>query len=420
MRISPRHTCIGGLLLLRSLCTYAGEVLSWEQCVHEAATHNPDIKSAEELWRSNTFQEGVAQSNYYPQISLNLTASEDKNQSTPFNREYDANVKLTQNLFAGFNDSSKTDQARYKSEASFATLNIAKAKLSFDLKSSFQNVVYAVENEKLTADISRRRLENYQLVELQFEGGLENRGSVLLSKADYEQAEFENFQARNAIQTAKSQLAVTIGRETNNEFTVTGQIPTKEPSEHTPEFQEIARVTPQHAEASANEKAAEYGIEVARSGFYPSLVFTGSAGKSGDEFFPSENGWNIQIGLSYPLFSGAKDYYSMKSASAQWASSTQVRVSTDLNLLSSLRDAYYNYLESVKKLSVDLSYLEAAKVRAEIARARYNSGLMSFEEWYLIENDLIGRQKNYLNSKRTRILNEAAWEQVQGKGVFHE
>ncbi|MDH3513536.1 MAG: TolC family protein, partial [Gammaproteobacteria bacterium] len=87
-------------------------------------------------------------------------------------------------------------------------------------------------------------------------------------------------------------------------------------------------------------------------------------------------------------------------------------------LLVRLKQAHAGYVESVEKLKVDQAFLEAAVTRAEIARSRYNNGLMSFEDWDRIENDLIQRQKTFLQSQRDRVTAEAAWEQAQGKGVI--
>jgi outer membrane protein TolC len=56
--------------------------------------------------------------------------------------------------------------------------------------------------------------------------------------------------------------------------------------------------------------------------------------------------------------------------------------------------------------------------RADIARTKYNNGLMTFENWDIIENDLIQRQKSFLQGQRDRVVAEAAWEQAQGKGVI--
>ena len=63
-------------------------------------------------------------------------------------------------------------------------------------------------------------------------------------------------------------------------------------------------------------------------------------------------------------------------------------------------------------------FLAAADLRAEIARTQYTTGLLSFEDWDLIENDLIDNQKAMLASLRDAVLAEAAWEQTLGKGAL--
>ena len=63
-------------------------------------------------------------------------------------------------------------------------------------------------------------------------------------------------------------------------------------------------------------------------------------------------------------------------------------------------------------------FLKAAEVRSEIARAQYQNGLLSFEDWDLIENDLIDKQKAMLTSQRDAVVARAAWEKMLGTGVI--
>ena len=74
--------------------------------------------------------------------------------------------------------------------------------------------------------------------------------------------------------------------------------------------------------------------------------------------------------------------------------------------------------QAIERLKVDESFRAAAIARAEIARRKYNNGLLSFEDWDIIENDLIFRQKNYLSSLQTRVTSEAAWERDRGTGAI--
>ena len=159
-------------------------------------------------------------------------------------------------------------------------------------------------------------------------------------------------------------------------------------------------------------------MTLARSGFYPSVNLTGSVGREGQEWYPDQDRRTVGLNLTIPLFSGGKDYYTTRSAASSLAAASANRDNVEHQLLVRLRQAYASYVESAEKLKVDQAFLDAADVRARIARSKYNNGLMSFEDWDRIENDLILRQKSLLQSQRERVTAEAAWEQAQGKGVI--
>ena len=61
-------------------------------------------------------------------------------------------------------------------------------------------------------------------------------------------------------------------------------------------------------------------------------------------------------------------------------------------------------------------FVEALRLRAEIGRAKYENGLMSFDDWYGIENELVDREKNLLKSQRERVAAEANYQLLLGQG----
>ena len=63
-------------------------------------------------------------------------------------------------------------------------------------------------------------------------------------------------------------------------------------------------------------------------------------------------------------------------------------------------------------------YVAAADIRAEISRQQYDDGLLSFENWDLIENDLINKRKGLLDSQRAALLAETAWWRATGYEAF--
>jgi outer membrane protein TolC len=126
----------------------------------------------------------------------------------------------------------------------------------------------------------------------------------------------------------------------------------------------------------------------------------------------------VGLNLNVPLYSGGKDYYATKSAVSNLEAAASNTDSAEHQLVVRLKQTHAGYVESVEKLKVDQAFLDAAMTRADIARTKYNNGLMTFENWDIIENDLIQRQKSFLQSQRDRVVAEAAWEQAQGKGVI--
>ncbi len=150
----------------------------------------------------------------------------------------------------------------------------------------------------------------------------------------------------------------------------------------------------------------------------PSFNVSATQGRRGANFFPDNGYWAVGMNVSFPFFSGGKDYFTTRSAYASTTAARETRENTDQQILINLRQNYNSYIEAVAKLQVDNSFKEAAQLRADIARNKYNNGLLAFENWDVIETDLINRQKSYLQSKLNRVTSEASWEQVQGKGVF--
>jgi outer membrane protein TolC len=320
-------------------------------------------------------------------------------------------------LFSGFQDHGKWTQAKASTRAARLSLQILKARISYDLKSAFQGVQYATEYVNLTDDIIHRREENLSMVRLRFQSGRENKGSELLSQAYLNQSRYDNLQARNALNVARAQLARALGADSGAALDVKGEIPLHEPP--SPDFKKLAPRTPDYLQAEAQEDAAEAGVTIARSGFFPSLSVIGSVGDQGKSFYPNERDkWSVGVNLTLPLFNGGKDYYTTRAATEARGAADFTRLNSLHAALAKLEQGFAGYTEAVSKLAVDESFKQAAMVRAEIARKKYGNGLLSFEEWDIIENDLIARQKTFLLSRRDRVIAEAGWEQAQGQGVI--
>lgn len=408
------------LLLVVALApAAAAETLGWETCVREAAANNAELLTARANLDAAGERVAAARSGYFPQVSAGASRSESEGSSPTISGDpaYSASVTATQNLFAGFLDQARVEQAEANRERAAAAYDAARATLSQNLKSAYAGLHYAQENLALTGRIVERLEENLRLVELRFEGGRENKGSYLLTRASLEQGRYDQLQARQALDTARAQLARALGRRDAGELQVEGPVPLNAPPAQ-PDFPLLVEQAPDFRTVIADEAAATAQVRIARSGFYPSVDLSGRMAREGGDWFPEDDRRTLTASVTVPIFSGGRDYYGSRAASASLEAAAAGKDNIRRQLLVRLRQAHAGYVESVQKLRVDEAFVEAAETRARIARSKYNNGLMSFEDWDRIESDLILRNKSRLASQRDRVLAEAAWEQVQGKGVI--
>lgn len=400
------------------LATQSYAAITWQASVKEATDSNLELSAARNALLSSTYKVDVSRSGFLPQVNGVLSYSHD---STDKPKNYTTELIATENLFSGFSDTSKFEQAKYFKSTTEANLESIKAKISFDLKTAFMGLIYSQKYIILTEDITKRREANVKLVQLRFENGRENIGSLHLSKAYLAQAKYDHLQAMNSLEVYQSQLARVLGIDDTNSLEVSGTIPTQNPpyeSNQNLDYKKLVKDIPDFKKAFYNEKITKSSIALNNSAFYPSLNLTQSLSNSGRNINFSKNTWALGASLTFPFFNGGKDYFNYKSVMEDYRASVKTTKNTEDTSVTNLKQAYTAYVEAAMKLEVDQAFLLAANSRERIAKAQYNNGLISFIDWDNIENDLIFRQKTLLQSERQRIIAEASWEQAQGRGVI--
>src|SRR3990170_5691710 len=252
--------------LMPALWAAPPAALIWEASVEEAAAGNPELRAARAKLAAAAHTATAAHSGNLPQLSAGAGYSDSSGSATTAGTNYSTSLSLSQNLFSGFQDSARIEQGAANLTQAEASLATAKAKLSQELKSAFAGLQFAQDNVTLTEKIVQRLEENLRLVELRFEGGRENKGSFLLTKASLAQARYENLQARQALASAQAQLARALGRPEPGELRGTGGGPAGAPPAP-PDFPRLARQAPDFRQAQAQERSAVADVTLARSGF---------------------------------------------------------------------------------------------------------------------------------------------------------
>jgi outer membrane protein TolC len=405
--------------------------MTWQAAVSEASRNNAELKAAQENLRAANANVQVARAGYLPKISASFSAGVQGSDTsreafTPSSyaelqartqESFSASIEASETIFDGWATQSRVNQAQSRVQESEQQLQILKARLSYDLKTAYSGMMQAQRSLRLYQDIIKRREENLRLVELRFAAGQENKGAVRLSEAYLRQARFEEMQARDNLSVARSRLNKVLGRPDDSSYELKNDVPISE-IPGTVDFTSIARLTPEFRLSQAQEQTASADLSLARAGFYPQLGVRGTVGRQDEQFFPENQRWSLSVVLTYPLFSGGSDYYTRQAAINRLTAAGLTRENAERDIVAQLRQAHVNLLESAERLKVDQTFEEAVTLRAEIARSKYNNGLTTFDDWDLIESDLINRQRAVLSSQGNRVTAEAAWEQAQGRGAL--
>jgi outer membrane protein TolC len=399
-----------------------GTQLTWEDCVRLAIKLNPDLQSSREAIINSDAVRMGAYSILYPQISLSFGDSRSyagANLVSPSNyaTAYSEQISLSQLIFDGFRTKGNIDQARAQLNLSFANLDNQKATVSFNLKSSFAQLLYAQKLIKISQNVADIRQGNARLVKLLYEGGSEDKGDMQLTQANLDQALYNLDQAMRTRDLSAIQLGTYIGEDLPKPVIGEGELWT-DPLPVTPDFNKLAVLTPSYFQHRAQVDAASAGVTIANSGWYPTITASADAAKNDDQYPLRDHGWSAGFNVSYPLFQGGATYFDVKAANASLRESLDnLRSGTNDSALT-LAQMFKNLVDNQDNVRIQQELLDATALRYKIAEADYRNGLMSFQDFNTITDDYVSQQQTLLSAQLSAVIAEASWEEARGLGAI--
>lgn len=436
-RMKQIFQSVTGLFLMTMAFDAHAVALSWGEVVRYAQSSNPNLEASKKDWLATRANESVALAGYLPTLSASTSMTKigsragaggvvsngvvlNNSNASQVTTNYLGSLNGNFNIFNGFENKSRIDQAEWRSQNSYWTYVTTKSALSYSLKEAFSNLILAQESFDLAISIEERRESNHKLVSVRYDNGRENKGSVLLAEAYLDQAKLDVIKATDTLNVAQTKLKSLMNQDQFDKIEVTGEAPLEQLNFSNKTIEDLAVETPNYQQQKALEMVAKEEVSIAESNFMPNLDLSGNVTRQGETYFPDRGRerWSLALTLTIPIFDGLKDYSSRKGAVFSQYAAEGRKKNALLELIPKLKDAQNQAKQSDIKYSVDDKFRKAATSRAEIARAKYNNGLITFEDWDIIESDLIQRQTSFLQSKRDRTLKYATWENLLGRGAI--
>ena len=409
------------LLLCFSLAEVKAEqVLTWEDCVGLAKKNNPDLVSAGEKLNQAEFNKKITISNILPQISGSLSARTSKAENSQQSESYSYSISGRQLLFDGSKTSNNIKIATEKVKTAEYNYNLTSANIRLKLRTAFVKLLKTQELLNITEDIAQRRRKNVELVQLRYEAGREHKGSLLTAQANLSQAEFEVAQAKRNLILAQRQLSNELGQTELKPVIVKGDFNIKYPDREKPDFERLTESTSLLKELISQTESARLSVKLAKADFIPQISANASTGGSASDWPPDESQWSAGVSLSLPLFEGGSRIAAISKAKSVFEQAQTDQRSGRMDVILTLEETWIQLQNAIDKIKVEQKFLEAVEERAKISHAQYSTGLISFDNWTIIEDNLVRAKKSFLDVQTNALIAEANWIQTKGGTLDEE
>ena len=406
---------VGFHLFVFSREAMASTPMSWMDCVAEAKDNNPDLISAAENIDQQKASRRIVVSNILPQISGNANAVKSKNESLSSVENYQYGVTGSQLVFDGLQTVHDIKGATEDIRAAREGYRFTSSEVRFNLKSAYVNLLEAQEMIKVIGDIIKIRRENLRLITLRYKSGLEHKGAMMKAEANLASAEFDMEQTKRQLETAQWQLTKAMGRREFSSISVKGDFLVREETKKKPDFEQLIASNPSLLEAKARTSSSSYGVKSAYGAFSPQISAVAGADRASNSWPPAETQLTAGLQLSVPIFEGAVQFAEVSRAKAAYKRAAENERSTKDNVLVGLQESWAALKDAIEFVGVQRDLLVATEERSKIANAQYSTGFTTFDNWIIIEDDLVRVKRAYLAAKADALLAEARWVLAKGE-----
>ncbi len=383
-------------ILLAAVASSPAMALTWAELKSTALDHAPALEIAKSELSAADATIKSANAQFLPNISSSLSASQNIDTSTHKSaNNYDASILVEQSLFSFGRSAAQLDAAKSGKSASLANLKLSSVTLRTKLARAWAKALYLQELGRISEKNIARREANAQIVKLRYQGGRENKGSVLKTETATLETKTDTFEAKDNFELSKGDLSVLIGKDIDPSETLAGEI--------VPDLQiTVAKPSREHPEVTAlhaKEKQAEAALKESRRKYLPDLALSASARRSATPNLPlNDPEYTAGLTLRIPMFT--------PSTSADIASAAAKRKSASV----ALKEAQSSHSQKMKSAESSLKFaqqrleianksFDASKLQAEVSRQRYTLGLVSFQDWDSYESDLMKSEADVLRCK---------------------
>jgi outer membrane protein len=399
----------------------ATQTLTLEQAQSIALKNHPRIGSGALLAQAADHAITETRSAYYPQATLNATATAANNQTTlaagllqtsSLNSRFATGLNVTQ-LVTDFNrTASLVKAAKFRYQASNDSVLNTRAQILLAVR----NAYFAVLGAEAVQRAAQATLESQQLLLRQVnslaQSDLRSSLDVTFAQVLVSQSQLARDQAEANTQSARATFDATLGYQTPQNFALQDQpVPNALDPDVAPLVTAALEARPDLQLIKHSRDAAYQLAEAEKKLNYPTVNLMAAAGAipEHDHTIEHSNYEAAGINISIPVFNGSL-FAARRTEALNRAQAADKDVQTlSIQVARDVRVAWFSANNAFRRLSVTSQLVDQARRAVHLAQARYNAGLGSIVELnqaqtseISAEIDAAGAKYDYL-SRRTEL-----------------
>ena len=179
---------------------------------------------------------------------------------------------------------------------------------------------------------------------------------------------------------------------------------------------------PEIEASKLNVEASELGIDIAKSGYFPTVSLSAGIGTnhtSGSDFTFGEqvkNGWNNSIGLSVsvPIFNNRQTKSAIQKAKLQRETSMLSLLDEQKALYKTIEGLWLDANNAQQRYAAANEKLRSTQISYDLISEQFNLGMKNTVELLTEKNNLLQAQQEQLQAKYMAILNTQLLKFYQG------
>jgi outer membrane protein len=412
--------------------------LSLNRAIDIALGEHPTIKQSRENVAAARYNIGVARSAYLPQVNFvsnyyygnafSTTARKPLTAATGGAISSVSSAATTHYYFYQFQanqliyDFGKTPGLIDESRASFGQTQQdyagSRQQVVLDARTAYFGYLAAQRAQKVQEETVKQNQDLLKQAQGFYRVGLKAKIDVTKAEANLYQAEANLIQAKNSVQLSQVTLMTALGLKTWAFSHVEDVLEVTTQPRSLEELKALAlQRRPEIQKNRFQQKFNEAGIQVARSGYFPTLTSTAAYGwQSVDQPFatlPSD--WYVGAAMTVPLFEGLSTAYSLNQNKAQLRATVENYEVLRQNVTKEVNQTYLNVKTGWELIRATKKALEAARENLRLAWGRYQAGVGTIIEFTDAQVQFSQADLNFVQALYNYRVYEAQLDKAIGK-----